>query len=139
MNFSRDFPLVPAAALLRQAEDLALAAAQLRERAAEMAAQEREAAVVDALDQYSGSPSGRAKALATDLRSYTGNGWRRERVLVSLAADAPPKRRAWHRLLRSRHGEPIGWRQILNIFEDCNDGPLRLQTCSSESDHTMQE
>ena len=128
-----------AAALLRQAEDLELAAAQLRERASEMAAQEREAAVVDALDQYSGSPSGRAKALATDLRSYAGNGWRRERVLITLAADAPEKRRAWHRLLRSRNGEPIGWRQILNVAEVCNAQPLRLQTSSSESDHTMQE
>jgi hypothetical protein len=128
-----------AAALLRQAEDLELAAAQLRERASEMAAQEREAAVVDALDQYSGSPSGRAKALATDLRSYAGNGWLRERVLITLAADAPEKRRAWHRLLRSRNGEPIGWRQILNVAEVCNAQPLRLQTFPSESDHTMQE
>lgn len=128
-----------AAALLRQAEDLELAAAELRARAAALAAQEREAAVLDALALYGGSPSGRAKALATDLASYAGNGWIRERSLVTLADDAPSKRRAWHRLLRSRHGEPIGWRQIFNIAEVSNDGPLRLQTCSSESDHTMQE
>jgi hypothetical protein len=106
---------------------------------AALAAKEREDAVIDALALYGGSPSGRAKALATDLRSYAGNGWLRERVLITLPADAPEKRRAWHRLLRSRNGEPIGWRQILNISEVCNDGPLRLQTCSSESDHTMQE
>jgi hypothetical protein len=122
------------AALLAQAEALETEAAALRERAEEMAAQERATAVVEALDQYSGSPSGRAKVLSTDLRSYAGNGWSRERSLVTLSADAPPKRRAWHRLLRSRNGETIGWRQILNISEVCNEQPLPLQTFSSESD-----
>lgn len=63
-----------AAELLREAEELEIAAAELRERAAEMAAQEREDALADALALYDGPLTRRASALSQDYNRYLGTG-----------------------------------------------------------------
>lgn len=116
-------------------------AAGLRQRAdavEELARQfhvfERNAAIISALTLYAGRPSRCAKGLADDLRAYAANQWLRDRRHESLAASASDKHRAWFRILRSRDGEPIGWRQILNVEKVCNAQALRLQTKSCESD-----
>lgn len=115
------------AALLRKAEEHECWAAELRRRAAEMAAQEREDAIVAALGLYDGELWTRAKALAVDLKSYAANGWRREFALDELPDSTPSKRRAWHRILRSRGGEPIGDRQMFNIAK-LKSGAVAIST-----------
>ncbi|AZG75989.1 hypothetical protein [Methylocystis rosea] len=121
-------------------------AAGLRQRAdavEELARQfhvfERNAAIVSALCLYPGKPSRCAKALASDLKSYAGNQWLRDRRHESLPALASDKHRAWFRILRSRSGEPIGWRQILNIADFCNGQPLKLQNALCDSEHDRSE
>jgi hypothetical protein len=126
-----------AAALLRQAEDLDLAAAHLRERAAEMAAQEREAAVVDALALYDGPLTRRAAALAEDYNRYLGTAWSRESL--SRTVDGSPKRQALHRLAVSRNGESLKARRLFDLAQKCNRATLSLHNEAGESDVTMQE
>ncbi|MBG0801640.1 hypothetical protein IYW40_09100 [Methylocystis sp. H4A] len=92
-----------------------------------MAAQEREDAIVAALGLYDGELWTRAKALAVDLKSYAANGWRREFALDELPDSTPSKRRAWHRILRSRGGEPIGDRQMFNIAK-LKSGAVAIST-----------
>lgn len=104
-----------AAAMLAEAAALRARAEAIEAEARRMLAQEREGAIVDAIALYEGELWTRAAALAVDLRSYSANGWRREDGLHELPADAPSKRRAWHRILRSRGGAPIGARQLYNI------------------------
>ena len=115
------------AALLRKAEEHESLAAELRRRAAEMASQEREMAIVEALDLYDGELWTRAKALAVDLKAYAANGWRREFAVDELPDGAPQKRRAWHRILRSRGGAPIGDRQMFNIAK-LKSGAVAIST-----------
>lgn len=79
---------------------------------------QRDAAIRDALENYyEGSPSGRSKALAADLKTYLGGGYMRERHLTELDTSASLKRRALHRIASFGCGHELGWRQILNVCE----------------------
>jgi hypothetical protein len=77
----------------------------------------RDAAIKKALCGYSGAPSARAKALATDLARYLSIGWTRERDVAELTEPASELRRALHRIARHSDGRAICWRQILSIAE----------------------
>jgi hypothetical protein len=115
-------------------------AAELRARAdaaeaegRRLNAQERDGAIVDAFNLYCGSHYTRALDLASDLKAYAANGWQRECVLENLPVKAPSKRRALHRVLRSREGKTLGWRQIYKIAEICNMDRVTLQKPPCES------
>ena len=98
-------------------------------------AQERAAAVLDALDLYDGAPTARASALAHDLDDYLSRAWLRERDLEILPLSATPKRCALHRIARSRDGESIGWRRIYEIFANsqiCSRRSSTLQNIPGE-------
>lgn len=120
--------------LFEFAEGLRRRAEAVETLAREFRVFERNAAVVSALDLYPGAPSRRAKALADDLASYAGNSWLRDRRRGSLPTTASRKHQSWFSILRSRDGEPLGWRQIVNIADFCNGARLRLQNppCDSE-------
>ncbi|WP_292532285.1 hypothetical protein [Methylocystis sp.] len=96
-------------------------------------AQEREDAIVEALGLYSGSDRARATMLAAHLQAYAANGWLRECCLDELPDSKAPQRRALHRILRSRQGKPLGWRQIHNIGAVCNRERMTLHTPQCES------
>ncbi|RNJ50288.1 hypothetical protein [Methylocystis hirsuta] len=120
--------MTPAAdAMLAEAAELRARAAAIEAEARRMLAQEREGAIIAAMALYEGEIWTRAAALAVDLRSYAANGWRREDGLHELPAGAPSKRRAWHRIFRSRDGAPIGDRQIYNIAK-LKSGALAIST-----------
>ena len=99
--------MTPADALLVEAAELRARAEAAEAEARRLQAQEREDAIVAALDLYGGELWTRAKALAVDLKSYAANGWRRE--------------------LRSRGGEPIGDRQMFNIAK-LKSGAVAIST-----------
>jgi len=76
---------------------------------------ERNDAVVAALAHFDGPLTTRAAALAFDLDRYLSTAWLRERDLERLPPATSSKRRALHRIARSRDGEGIKMRQIFNI------------------------
>ncbi len=120
--------MTPAAdAMLAEAASLRARADAIEAEARRVLAQEREGAIIAAMTLYEGELWTRAAALAVDLRSYQANGWRREAGLHELPTGAPSKRRAWHRILRSRSGAPIGDRQIYNIAK-LKSGALAIST-----------
>lgn len=101
-------------------------------------AAERDAAMTAALAKYSGALTTRATALAADLAEYAARGWLRERNLECLSASALPKRKAWHRVLRSRDGELIAWRRTYDIARICNFDrvTLQIEPCSPRETET---
>lgn len=107
--------MTPVDALLAEAADLRARAEAVEAEARRMQAWEREAAIVNTLALYDGEPWTQANALAVDLKAYAANGWRREHARDELPDGVGKKRRAWHSILRSRSGAPIGHRQIYNL------------------------
>lgn len=108
------------AALLAEAAELRARANAIEAEARRLQAQESEDAIVAAFKLYDGAHTARAKALETDLQKYLGAAWSRERDLECLPASASPKRRALHRIARSRDGEGLKFRRIFDIASKCN-------------------
>ncbi len=123
--------MTPPDILLRQAEEHESRAAELRRRAAEMAAQERTSAIVTALEIYEGPLTRRAAALARDLNRYLSTAWPRERW--ARIVDGSPQRQALHRIACSRNGEGLKARRIIDIAKKCNCGCLRLHKFPDEA------
>jgi hypothetical protein len=124
-----------AADLLRLSEWYRWRAECAAATARRLIAEERDSAIVDALQLYEGAPTTRASALADELSDYLGRAWPRERDLNALPESAPSKRRAWHRIARSRDGEALAWRRIYDISQICNAkcSTLQKQPCDSSS------
>lgn len=57
-----------------------------------------------------------AEALAKALGDYLAGKWLRDRSLEELAPGATAQHAALHRIAKLNSGEPLGWRQIANIF-----------------------
>ena len=132
--------MTPAAALRRLreiADEQRRLAAEAEASLRRAEAQEREAAVLDALGLYEGAPTARANALAHDLNDYISRAWPRERELEFLPLSATPKRCALHRIARSRDGESIGWRRIYDITQICNRRPSTLQKLMGEDSQVI--
>jgi hypothetical protein len=125
-------PMTPAsaAAFIRRckAEAYRVLAEFEEAEARRLEAEERQAAIVDALRLYEGTTHAKATALATDLASYSGNAWTRDRRAGGQPASATNRRRAWFRILVSRDGETIGWRRICDIEKVCSPERVTLQT-----------
>ncbi|MGD9656904.1 MAG: hypothetical protein AB7U61_04565 [Methylocystis sp.] len=85
------------------------------EQARRLEAQERDAAFREVWACYRGLQTTRSKALAKDYASYLSNAWPRERELWTLPDSATTKRKALHRLARSRDGKSLSWRTIFDI------------------------
>ncbi len=107
-----------------------VAAENAESEAKRVEAHERRAAIAAGFALYQGSTYARAKALSIDLMAYSTNGWLRDRDRGAPPTAASLKRRMWFRVMRSRDGDPLGWRQICAI---CSPSALRLQTYSCES------
>jgi hypothetical protein len=76
----------------------------------------RRVAVRAALNQYEGSPSGRAKQLAGRYQTYiASSGWRLERDLESLPDGRSTKRKLLHRIARLNGGKPLHYRRLFDI------------------------
>lgn len=95
--------------------------------------QERDDAIIAALKLYDGALTARAKSLETDLSKYLGAAWSRERERKHLPATAAPKRRALHRIARSRDGEGLKFRRIFDIGAKCNRERVTLHSSTCES------
>src|SRR5947207_3150198 len=76
----------------------------------------RDAALRDARRFHSGPPSAAAKRLAAELDRYLAGPWLLERGFDDLP-EATAKRRMLHKVIRLNGGRPLGWRQILWVFE----------------------
>ncbi|PWB89893.1 hypothetical protein C5688_13720 [Methylocystis sp. MitZ-2018] len=96
------------------------------DEARRLEAREREDAIIDALKLYEGALTSRVKQLETDLDRYLGAAWLRERGRGSPPAEASPKRRALHRIARSRDGEGLRFRRMFDIASKCSRARLRL-------------
>jgi len=78
---------------------------------------ERDAAVQHARRFWAGKPpTAAAHALELALNDYLARVWRREREMAELAAGASEVHRSLHRIARFNNGEPLGRRQIFNLF-----------------------
>lgn len=117
-------------ALLAEAAALRARAEAIEAEARRLEAVEHDSAIVEAIGHYRGSLYARASKLEIRLKAYAANGWQRENGLDSLAPGATPERRALHRVLRSRCGETVGWRQICTI---CNRARVTLQNLQCDS------
>lgn len=110
--------LSPATAALRarcKAEAFRALADFEDDRARRLEVEERDDAIVAALHLYDGAMTTRAAALAHDLADYLCRIWPRERDLESPPPSTSSKRRALHRIARSRDGEGLGMRRIYDI------------------------
>ena len=79
----------------------------------------RAVAVRQAMAQYSGARSNRAKQLASRYATYLSAGWPREKALETLPEPRSVERALLHRLAKLNNGRPLGWRQLDRIA-----GPL---------------
>lgn len=100
------------------AAELRTALARIEAERAAVAEVERKNAIIDAIQLFDGDITTRAKALETELSSYLGNAWRRERAIENLPANSTPKRRAMHRIARSRNGKCLKFRRIFDIVKN---------------------
>jgi len=123
--------MTPVAALLAEAAELRARAEAAEAEAHRMQAQEREEAIVAALEIYEGPLTRRAAALARDLSRYLGTAWARERC--GRMADGSPQRHALHRIAQSRNGEGIKARRIIDVAKKCNLARLRLHKPPDEA------
>lgn len=120
--------ITPVDALRAQAAALRARADAIEAEARRALAQERDAAIIAALQLYDGSLTARAKSLETDLAKYLGAAWARQRELSFLTSTETPKRRALHRIARSRDGEGLKFRRIFDIGAACNRAAVTLHS-----------
>lgn len=123
--------MTPADALLVEAAELRARAEAAEAEARRLQAQERETAIVAALEIYEGPLTRRAAALARDLSRYLGTAWPRERW--GRMVDGSPQRQALHRIAVSRNGEGIKARRIIDVAKKCNPACLRLHKSPDEA------
>lgn len=123
--------MTPVDALLAEAAELRARAAAVVAEARRLRWQEREDAIVAALEIYEGPLTRRAEALACDLSRYLGTAWPRERC--GRMADGSPQRQALRRIAVSRDGKGIKARRIIDVAEKCNQARLRLHKPPDEA------
>ncbi len=75
----------------------------------------RDQAIRDLDALFSGSPSGRAKAMADELRAYVGGAWLRERESRP-PTGASQRRQLMFRIVQAGGGLGLSWRRILDIL-----------------------
>ncbi|WP_342360793.1 hypothetical protein [Terrarubrum flagellatum] len=76
---------------------------------------ERDKAIREARGLFAAmTPSGAAKALASEWERYASTAWLQE---IDSAPSGSTKRQALHRLCRLNRGRALSWRAILDIFE----------------------
>jgi hypothetical protein len=75
----------------------------------------RAVAVRQALAQYGGARSNRAKQLERRYRGYLASGWLRERDLEALPEPRSTERVLLHRRARCNAGASLSWRRIFDI------------------------
>ena len=122
-----------AAALRRESAEREAQLDELRAEAERVEAEERRTAIMAALALYDGSLWARASALETNLNSYLGNGWPRERFASELHDETSSPSRALHRVARSRDGNGLKARRIFDIARNYNFDCSTLQKLSCES------
>jgi len=121
-------------ALLAEASALRARAEAIEAEGRRLLAQEHDDAIIEALLLYSGSDRARSIKLAAELLSYAANAWPRESGVDELPDSKPSRRRALHRILRSRQGKTLCDRQIRNIVKVGNREPVTFpkQQCESQ-------
>ena len=75
----------------------------------------RAVAVRQALAQYQGAPTCRAKELERKYKAYLAAGWLRERDMESLPHPRSAERVILHRIARLNDGAALCWRTIYDI------------------------
>jgi hypothetical protein len=75
----------------------------------------RRVAIRQAMAQYQGAPSRRAKELERQYRGYLAANWRLERDMETLPEPRSVERVLLHRIARLNEGASLSWRQIFDI------------------------